>query len=483
MHQMRRLGLLAVFALFMAGGPALGWGRTGHMVILRSAVQALPAEMRPFFLTCREHLAQHADEPDLWREQDAAERNRHYFDMDLLSKEELDGLPRSLPEAYARLGRERLDQVGVLPWRITEFAEKLTEAFRRRDWAEVRRVAPALSHYIADAHVPFHATKNYDGQLTGNRGIHGRFDIELVERYLAGPLVPVTPTEFAEDIFAASLKILAESLALVPACLKADTEARTRAPLDSEEYFLHLYHGCGEIARRRMILAAQATASTWYAAWLRAGRPTLPPEEVILILAGGATEDTSWMQRMDAVTGVLLHYQKTQRPYDAVAVRLTGPKSLWTRGVVFVQCGDIQSAWQRMRLPAGFLGAPLGSQLLLYEKSPPAAAELAAVGITYTPSLVVGIREALEALVTFPQARRRLLIVTDSLAREKELEPAVLGSEIAKRGIRLECYRLGEVLAEDTVFQALAKAAGASLHQFGQWGHLKDALNTRADKE
>ncbi len=39
------------------------------------------------------------------------------------------------------------------------------------------------SHYMQDAHQPFHASINYDGQLTGNNGIHARFERDLVERF------------------------------------------------------------------------------------------------------------------------------------------------------------------------------------------------------------------------------------------------------------------------------------------------------------
>ena len=40
-----------------------------------------------------------------------------------------------------------------------------------------------LGHYMGDAHVPFHAVLNYDGQLTNQHGIHARFEAMLFERY------------------------------------------------------------------------------------------------------------------------------------------------------------------------------------------------------------------------------------------------------------------------------------------------------------
>ena len=45
-----------------------------------------------------------------------------------------------------------------------------------------RYLIAVLAHYLADAHQPFHAVMNYDGQLTNQRGIHARFETELVMR-------------------------------------------------------------------------------------------------------------------------------------------------------------------------------------------------------------------------------------------------------------------------------------------------------------
>ena len=61
----------------------------------------------------------------------------------------------------------------------------------------IKFFSSVLAHYVSDGHVPFHAVLNYDGQLTGQWGIHSRFETELFERYRATlrvvpkPVVPV----------------------------------------------------------------------------------------------------------------------------------------------------------------------------------------------------------------------------------------------------------------------------------------------------
>ena len=57
------------------------------------------------------------------------------------------------------------------------------------------------SHYLQDSTQPFHGAINYDGQLTGNHGIHSRFESELIERYSSRlHLAPPAPTPITNDM-------------------------------------------------------------------------------------------------------------------------------------------------------------------------------------------------------------------------------------------------------------------------------------------
>ena len=94
----------------------------------------------------------------------------------------------SSDEAIKRYGADFVAKNGQLPWRATEIYQKLVEAFRQqapysRD--NIKFFSSVLTHYVSDGHVPFHAVLNYDGQLTGQWGIHSRFETELFERYRA----------------------------------------------------------------------------------------------------------------------------------------------------------------------------------------------------------------------------------------------------------------------------------------------------------
>jgi hypothetical protein len=70
-----------------------------------------------------------------------------------------------------------------VPWQIQLTKYQLTEAFKQRDVRRILRVAADLGHYIADANVPLHTTRNYNGQLTGQQGIHGFWESRLPELF------------------------------------------------------------------------------------------------------------------------------------------------------------------------------------------------------------------------------------------------------------------------------------------------------------
>ena len=86
--------------------------------------------------------------------------------------------------------------MGRLPWRAEEIYNRLVTTFQDIGKGTAP-YAPDNSRYLVailgalppeDAHVPFHATANHDGQLTNQRGIHSRFESDLVLRIICSKL-------------------------------------------------------------------------------------------------------------------------------------------------------------------------------------------------------------------------------------------------------------------------------------------------------
>ena len=193
-------------------------------------------------------------------------------------------LPRDHTAAVARFGKARIDANGTLPWRVEEYHDRLRRAFEsygRRGASgrfELLFFSAALAHYVSDAHVPFHAVLNHDGQLTGQRGIHARFESSLFERYrgeLATAPMSIAPIRNPRDFI---FDALIEGTQLVPEILKADLEAIGTRTLYDSAYFSALFAATRSVLERRINESSAASAAMIAGAWEAAGRPPAPSD-------------------------------------------------------------------------------------------------------------------------------------------------------------------------------------------------------------
>jgi hypothetical protein len=263
--------------------PADAWGFEAHKYILDRAIELLPHEIRPFFLKYRTAVVEHAIDPDLWRVAGwEAEPPRHFLDMDAYGPYPFKELPRDYEAAVQRYGRDFVEKNGTLPWRTDEMYRKLTEAFTQKtpySRENIKFFASVIGHYVSDAHVPFHAALNYDGQLTGQRGIHSRFEHELFVRYQPRLQVPSTglvQVKSARDLI---FDTLIESFPFVQTILDADRASASGREFYDDAYFTSFFEKVKPIVERRLAQSITATASIISAAWIEAGRPALPVEE------------------------------------------------------------------------------------------------------------------------------------------------------------------------------------------------------------
>lgn len=273
--------LLAV-TVVLAPKPAAAWGLDVHRFITARAIALLPAEIRPFFEKYGAQVAEHSIDPDLWRVAGWEEEPpRHFVDMDAYGPYPFKELPHDFDEAVRRYGRDFVLKNGTLPWRTEQMHEKLVEAFLQKSpyaRENIKFFSAVIAHYVADGHQPFHAALNYDGQLTGQWGIHGRFETELVERYKdrlqlsPGPLVPIDrPREFM-------FSTLTTSFSLVQPILDADKALAAGREVYDDEYFALFFERTRPILERRLSESITHIASMIADAWQKAGRPAVPPD-------------------------------------------------------------------------------------------------------------------------------------------------------------------------------------------------------------
>ena len=82
-------------------------------------------------------------------------------------------MPRYWIHAVEKYSEDTLQAYGIVPFHINRVSYWLIDAFKQHDVDRIIELSTDLGHYIADANVPLHTTENYNGQLTGQYGIHG----------------------------------------------------------------------------------------------------------------------------------------------------------------------------------------------------------------------------------------------------------------------------------------------------------------------
>jgi hypothetical protein len=291
----RSLVAAAAFAAcLLTPAAASAWGFAGHRLIMRRAIELLPPELKPLFDRYKDELVVRVTDPDTWRSVGWEDDPNHFVDFGVpeYGAYPFQALPREFGAALAKFGNATLKRNGMLPWREAEEFGNLRRAFEefKRDSgytiSDVVLFSAVASHYMQDAHQPFHASDNYDGQRTGNAGIHSRFERDLIERYESRlTLTPAPPVSIGNPRDAAFDGLLASYL-LVEPILRADQEAIGTGDTYDDAYFERFFVRVKPLLEQQLSAAITATASLIVSAWDQAGRPVVrvtearPPQKV-----------------------------------------------------------------------------------------------------------------------------------------------------------------------------------------------------------
>jgi hypothetical protein len=187
---------------------------------------------------------------------------------------------------------DKFSEHGVLPYHLERWQYRLTEAFKEKDIPVILRLSAEMGHYIGDAHVPLHTSKNYNGQLTDQVGIHAFWESRIPELFAEQEYdFFVGTAEYQDDKKAFFWNMISESHALVDSVLGIEKRLRRQFP-ESEQMCFDERLGrtvltqCKSFAKayqeemdgmveERMRESIQAIGSCWYTAWVDAGQPDL----------------------------------------------------------------------------------------------------------------------------------------------------------------------------------------------------------------
>ncbi len=267
------------------------WGFFAHKQINRIAVYTLPIEMVGFY---KEHIVfieEQATTPDARRYIMPQEAPRHYIDLDVYGDSALETLPKYWQDAVTKYGEDTLNAYGIVPWHINFVKYQLTEAFKERNARKILKLSADLGHYVGDAHVPLHTTENYNGQLTGQVGIHGFWESRLPEIFFETYDLFTGKASYLPDPQSTAWEIIRQSHAALDSVLEFERilssefdasrkhgyELRNNKTVRVYSHdFSEAYHQkLSGMVERRMRSAIFMTGSFWYTSWVDAGQPIL----------------------------------------------------------------------------------------------------------------------------------------------------------------------------------------------------------------
>lgn len=273
----------AAFAVLWASAALLAfpskghaWGSATHHYIAQNYSKHLPPTidgLRVWDATVDAHVT----DPDTRRSSTPGEAPRHFIDIDAYPEFVAGAMPHSRIALEQAHGATFVEATGLAPWAIAEVVGTLTAQFQAQQWSAAALTIADLCHYVGDITQPLHCAKNYDGQLSGNNGIHSRYETTMMGQHLGERHTSPLAVAYVASPVDAAFGIVSGSWSRVGDLLSADNAAKSASGGSfNTTYYNALWNSTQTFTRTRVDSATVATASLVYTAWLNAGSPTVP---------------------------------------------------------------------------------------------------------------------------------------------------------------------------------------------------------------
>ena len=286
----RRLIVSAVLLGIVIVGSS--WGFLVHKTTHQLAVYQLPVPLQSFFYTHIDNVVSNSVRPDQRRNSDPTEATKHFIDLEMFGTDAANKMPLEWDKAVSIFTKDSLIKYGYVPYHIIYMQAKLTEAFKQKNKDSILFYAADLGHYIGDAHVPLHTTINYDGQLTGQKGMHNLWestvpDIEMAQynlytghkaTYLNDPKTAIW-TAVRKGFNMVGFMLETERVVSKNFTEADKFEMKMWYGKETKAYTLAFAKAYGAALKNtvneRLIESANLIADFWYTAWVDAGKPDL----------------------------------------------------------------------------------------------------------------------------------------------------------------------------------------------------------------
>jgi hypothetical protein len=292
------------------------WGFFAHKYINKVAVYSLPPDMFGFYKKHITYIEENAVNPDQRRYAIADEAPKHFIDLDMYS----DSVQKLLPQMFfkdaeAKYSRDTLMAHGIVPWQVQNMVYGLTKAFEEKNTVKILKISADMGHYIADSNVPLHTTRNYNGQLTNQVGIHGFWESRLPELYYEDYDLWIGKAKYEENVPRRSWNAVLNAHTALDSVLLFERELtksfgeERKFSIDERngvtlkvysKAFSKAYHEkLNNQVNRQMRASIQMVADLWFTAWVNAGQPKLDGfADAVFDKKVEEDEKKSWLQHI-----------------------------------------------------------------------------------------------------------------------------------------------------------------------------------------
>ena len=248
--------------------------------------------MQPFFYQNLDYIVKYSIRPDQRRNQDPTEAPKHFIDLEAYGDSAAWKMPVTWNEAVAKYSKDTLIKYGYVPYWIMTMKERLTNAFRSGNADSILFYATDMGHYIGDANVPLHTSVNYDGQLTGQRGLHALWESVIPEleleqyklynhhkaKYLDHPEIEIWNAirhahGLLNDVFQKEREVSKQftDSTRYRVQIRNGRETKYYTPAFAKAYSASLRPTIND----QLLSSSDLMSDFWYTSWVDAGRPDL----------------------------------------------------------------------------------------------------------------------------------------------------------------------------------------------------------------
>jgi len=253
----------------------ISWGREGHEKISRNSTLSFPSSM-DFLVVWADSLAKHGSDADSRKSIDTNESPKHYIDIDNYEEFNLNGkISQNYDSIIAKHGYKFVIENGTLPWATRASYDSLVSCFKRKNWHKAMLFASDLGHYVGDGYMPLHLTENYNGQSTGQKGIHSRYESHMINSFISEINYKGGNVSYIKDVDKYIFKYIYTNHKYKDSVLQAEVYARTISggKIKSNEYTDALWEKTKKFTVRLFKKASISMAELIYTAWVQAGSP------------------------------------------------------------------------------------------------------------------------------------------------------------------------------------------------------------------